>query len=109
MGQVKWTRRAERELIALHDYFHPLSSAYATQVTTAIVRRARLLENFPRLGRVIPEFDDELLREVIVDRYRLIYSVDGMDCIILALIDARRDLASWFDPNELSGDFGDLP
>lgn len=47
---------------------------------------------FPELGRVVPEFNDRSIRELIVREYRLIYRVEGDDVRILTLMHGSRDL-----------------
>jgi plasmid stabilization system protein ParE len=41
-----------------------------------LVSRTKTLGQFPEIGRVVPEFDDKLIREIIVRSYRVIYRVD---------------------------------
>jgi toxin ParE1/3/4 len=36
----------------------------------------KALARFPELGRVVPEFDDALIREIIVRSYRIVYRLD---------------------------------
>ena len=38
--------------------------------------RTRLLAQSPELGRIVPEFEDALIREIIVRTYRVVYRVD---------------------------------
>jgi toxin ParE1/3/4 len=41
-----------------------------------LVSRTRLLAQSPELGRIVPEFEDALIREIIVRAYRVVYRVD---------------------------------
>jgi plasmid stabilization system protein ParE len=34
------------------------------------------LAQFPQRGRVVPEFSDESIREIIVGAYRIVYRID---------------------------------
>ena len=48
-----------------------------------LVSRTRILSKSPELGRVVPEFDDPLVREIIVRRaYRVVYRVNHSECLI---------------------------
>ncbi len=38
-----------------------------------IIKAVSLLENAPRLGRVVPEFDNPVRRELLHGNYRIIY------------------------------------
>jgi plasmid stabilization system protein ParE len=48
----------------------------ALQFGRFLVSRTKLLAQFPELGRVVPEFGDNLIREIIVRSYRVVYRVD---------------------------------
>jgi plasmid stabilization system protein ParE len=41
-----------------------------------LVSRTRLLAVNPELGRIVPEFDDGSLREIIVRSYRVVYRLN---------------------------------
>jgi len=41
-----------------------------------LISRTRLLAQSPELGRVVPEFEDPLIREIIVRSYRVVYRLD---------------------------------
>ncbi len=41
-----------------------------------LISRTRLLARSPQLGRIVPEFDDAFIREIVVRAYRVVYRVD---------------------------------
>ena len=41
-----------------------------------LVSKVKALGQFPEMGRVVPEFNDSNLREIVVRSYRVIYRVD---------------------------------
>ena len=41
-----------------------------------LISRTKLLSQSPELGRIVPEFEDNLIREIIVRAYRIVYRVD---------------------------------
>ncbi len=61
---------------------------------------ARSLRDLAERGRVVPEFKDESIREILVHSYRLIYRVEENRVSVLALIHGRRDFASAWDERE---------
>jgi plasmid stabilization system protein ParE len=69
-----------------------------TSLTAARALRVRLgdaadqLRVYPHLGRTVPEFGDESIREIIVGRYRLVYRVDGDPITVVTIIHGSRDL-----------------
>ena len=50
------------------------------------------LEEFPLSGRVVPEYGEESIREVIVRPYRIMYEVEGDHVRILAIHHSARQL-----------------
>jgi plasmid stabilization system protein ParE len=41
-----------------------------------LISSIRRLADFPEMGRIVPEFDDSNLREIVVRTYRVIYRID---------------------------------
>ncbi len=51
-------------------------SCGASSRGTLVNARVDQLENFPELGRVVPERNQPNIREIIVKNYRIVYRVD---------------------------------
>ena len=51
-----------------------------------MVDRTEILIDQPQAGRVVPEFESELIRELIEGNYRLIYKIEGLNEIIILRI-----------------------
>lgn len=88
--QVGWHPEAYAELEAIADYISLDSPTYASAVVTRILAAADDLVQFPRMGRRVPEWDDEAVRERIVDNYRLIYRLRDDRILILAVVHGAR-------------------
>jgi toxin ParE1/3/4 len=65
MVRIVWTDFAVDDLQSIHDYISKDSKVYADRMIDKIIVRVDQLENFPKSGRVVPEFDDEAIRELI--------------------------------------------
>jgi toxin ParE1/3/4 len=61
-------------------------------VVTRITAATALLRRFPRLGRMVPDYNDESIRELIVGGYRVVYRVSGERVRVVAVSHASRDL-----------------
>jgi len=48
----------------------------ALQFGLFLISRTRLLAQSPQLGRVVPEFEDPVIREIVVRSYRVVYRLD---------------------------------
>ena len=64
-----------------------------TGLARDIVARGQQLSEFPRSGRVIPEFQTEHLREVLEQGFRILYEVFPDRIEVFGVISSRRNLA----------------
>lgn len=57
-----------------------------------IVSKVESLQSFPRIGRIVPEYREECLRELIVPPYRIVFEIDddAMKLSILRIWHAAR-------------------
>ncbi len=92
--RVEWSELANEDLAYYVEYISRDSVFYANQFAERIVLATRRLSDFPKSGREIPEADDELWREIIVQGYRVMYHLDPDRVLILAVIDGSRDLTN---------------
>jgi len=54
----------------------------AVQLGLALIEKTKELAKWPELGRVVPEFDDPKIRELILKPYRIVYRVDSKAGVI---------------------------
>ena len=47
-----------------------------------LVSRTRLLAGAPELGRIVPEFEDASIREIVVRSYRVVYRLDDVEHLV---------------------------
>lgn len=92
MATVRWTLGAREDLREIVEYIGEDSITYAAAMAGRIVAAAERLRRHPRLGRVVPEYEDEMIREVIVGSYRLVYGLRGQRVGIVAVVHGSRDL-----------------
>ena len=92
MGAVRWTMRAADDLEAIKDFIARDSQLQGIRTAKGISRAIDNLEMFPRMGRIVPEFEREDLRELLYKSYRIIYQFDHEAAIILRIVHGSRDL-----------------
>lgn len=85
MATIRWSSQARKDLEALSDHLREVAPAYAERFEEQVFEATRRLEVFPRSGRVIPEAEEEQLREVIYRDYRIMYHVSEADDEVLTL------------------------
>ena len=100
MGKVVWTEPALEDLKDLIDYIARDSRIYAQRFGIRLVEAPERLEDFPHVGRVVPEFSDESIREIFCGSYRIIYQVRGEICYIVSIIHGSRDILRHLDPGD---------
>ena len=86
MAKVKWTNVALDDLRAIYDYVAQDSSKYADRLMDKIIERVDVLEQYPRIGRKVPEFSNDLIRELIEGNYRIIYRIESEENIGIARV-----------------------
>ncbi len=78
---VHYTTRFVHELDEQADYLAQYSVARTTLLVDSVFRQLDLLKQHPRLGRMVPEFNDEAVRELLHRQYRLLYRIISEEII----------------------------
>ncbi len=73
MAEVRWSPKAVLELEDICVTIAGDSESAAQRFAERVVRATRQLTDFPRSGRMVPEFGRDDVRELIVQRYRVVY------------------------------------
>jgi len=92
---VLWTRTAEQDLESIIEYMARDSVDSALKTLQALRSKASNLATLPDRGRVVPEMKAcgiSTYRELVVSPWRIIYRTESKSVIVLAVIDARRNL-----------------
>lgn len=77
--KIKWSPRAFFNLEEICDYITKDSEHYASLFAKRIISIVKGIPQFPKAGRVVPEYRDENLREKIYQNYRIVYRLkDGV-------------------------------
>jgi toxin ParE1/3/4 len=87
---VHWTEAALADLRAAEAYVARHSPQYARSLVERIFDRSEVLADQPYIGPMVPEYDDETLRELFEDPYRIIYRVLEQQIDIVAVVHAAR-------------------
>jgi toxin ParE1/3/4 len=90
--QIRWTESAVKDLENIKDYILKDSEYYATDFIGKIFESVEKLPFFPQIGRIVPEFNDGSIREIIFYNYRIIYKINLDQLMILGIIHASRDI-----------------
>ncbi len=86
MAKIIWTELALDDLKAIWEFISRDSKHYAGKQIEKIIERTEQLEIFPASGRIVPEFNNELIRELIEGNYRIIYKIEAEDLVGIARV-----------------------
>lgn len=92
MAQVRWSLTAGTDLHEIEDFIARDSVLHAITFVDRIVEVAETLLKTPHIGRVVPEFNRQDLREIIFRGYRIVYLVQNDAVLILRVVHGARDL-----------------
>lgn len=93
---VIWADPAKSDLRAVHDFIASGSKYYAKKVVRDIVEKTNVLEEYSRIGRKVPEIDDENMQEIFVYSYRILYEIKSDNVYVIGIIHGRRDFTSTY-------------
>lgn len=92
MAQIVWTEKASSHLQAIYEFIAHDSPIYAERLVGSLVKATLKLQDVPHCGRIVPEFNDPNLREVVFRNYRVVYRVAHPSVLtILAVVHGARD------------------
>lgn len=77
MEKIEWSEIAIADLRSIYEYISRDSAFYADRVINRITGRIKQLEKFPQSGRIVPELNNEMIRELIEGSYSIVYIVEG--------------------------------
>lgn len=73
--KIIWSLQSRDDLREIVLFIAADNPAAAQSFALRLMTRTDSLANFPFMGRVVPEADDEHIREIILPPYRIIYQV----------------------------------
>jgi len=75
MVKVVWTDSAILDLDAIGEYIARDSIRYAEITVAELFESADMLEDFPKSGSIVPEFNNQHIRQLIRGNYRIVYLI----------------------------------
>ena len=96
MAEVVWTEEALADLDAIGVFHERTSASYAKALVVRLFESVVVLEDHPRMGRKVPEIDHDLVRELVVERYRVVYQLMRERIEVVAVLHSRQDLVKKF-------------
>ncbi len=89
---VRWSFTAASDLEEVCAYIGQNSPHYASLFAERVLAATRRVSQFPQIGRVVPEYGDPALREVIYQSYRVVYRLSAEAVEIVQICHGARRL-----------------
>ncbi len=90
MGKLTWSPQALDDLESICEYIARDSDRYAKLFAQRVIALAESIPQQPLLGAVVPEYQEEGLRERLFQNYRIVYRVCADAVEIVAITHAAR-------------------
>jgi len=82
---IRWSPRALSQLEAICEHIAKDSELYAGLFVKRIMGIVQAIPQFPKAGRVVPEYGNSSLREKIFNNYRIVYRLknDTVEIVVI--------------------------
>src|SRR5271167_1405675 len=87
-----WSDPSIEDLTSIREHIARDSEYYAIDLVEQVVLCVERLLQFPKLGRVVPEAQDENIREPFYRNYRIVYQITGERIEVLTVVHGSREL-----------------
>ena len=93
MVRINWTNQAVSDLQNIYTFIASDSEYYAKREVTRLQLKTNFIKTHIRVGRVVPEFGKEEIRELIDGRYRIVYRlVSEIEVDILTVHHSAKEI-----------------
>jgi len=75
MAEVIWTIKAVEQVEQIGSFIEKDSAFQARRVVQLIIKETRKLKEHARIGKMIPEVQEDRYRELRVFSYRILYKI----------------------------------
>jgi plasmid stabilization system protein ParE len=90
--KIEWTDDGYSSFEEVIQYIAKDSPYYAGIVAEKILLAIEKLMDFPEIGRVVPEYNNPRIREIIYKNYRIVYKLVEDVIFVVLVVHGSRDL-----------------
>jgi toxin ParE1/3/4 len=96
MVQIKWTLKSKQDLKDIYDYIAFDSKYYAKKTVLILRQKTEILKTHIDIGKIVPDFGNENVRELLEGNYRIIYkTISDTKVEIITVFHSKRDLSKF--------------
>jgi len=90
MVRIIWSPDAAADLEDICDYIAKDSEHYARVFAQEVINAIERLLLFPESGRIVPEYNQKDMREIIFQNYRIVYRIKSDAVEIVTITHGAR-------------------
>ncbi len=90
--KIIWTDDGIKSFEDIIQYITNDSTYYASELAKKILSSIEKLPEFPYMGRIVPEYNNPDIREIIYHNYRIVYKISANAVYLLLVIHGSRQL-----------------
>lgn len=90
--KVFWAENAIQDLLGIKAFIVQDSIDLAEEWIAGLYAVGENLSRLSGRGRIVPEFNQENLRELLIENYRLVYRVKSASVEIITVFEGHRQL-----------------
>ncbi len=94
--KIRWSPKATSDFEDICNYINKDSEYYAVIFAKKINLIVKFIPQFPKSGRIVPEYNDDNLREKIFENYRIVYRIKEDFIEIVAICHGAKLLGNIF-------------
>ncbi len=88
--RIRWSDEARAELLSIVQTIARTQPAAARKIRDHLRDAGHGLRAHPQLGRVVPELENPMIRERVVQSYRIMYLVRNQEILIVTIVHGRQ-------------------
>jgi len=88
--RIRWSDEARAELLSIVQTIAQTQPAAARKIRDQLRDAVHGLGTHPHIGRVVPELENPMIRERVVQSYRIMYLVRNQEILIVTVVHGRQ-------------------
>lgn len=88
--KLVWTQRTQDDLISIGRFIAEDNIINAKKWIRKLRARARKITDAPMSGRIVPEFENNNIREVFLGIYRIVYLLQNETVLIITVFEGHK-------------------
>lgn len=86
MINIHWSNKVFDDILSIKEHLSHSSEVLGEIFVDKVFEKVELLKTFPRMGKMVEEFNRKDIRELIFKQYRIVYRIKNEERITILTI-----------------------